>query len=370
VLLGKTNLDEFAMGSSTEHSAFHPTKNPRDLSRVSGGSSGGSAAAAAAGEAVLALGSDTGGSIRQPASFCGVVGMKPTYGAVSRCGLVAFASSFDQIGPIARSVGDAALLLSALCGPDPRDATCARREYPDFSAALGKGVRGLRVGLPREYFGDGVSDDVRAAVLSAAKALGAEGAELIDLSLPSADAALAVYYVIACAEASSNLARFDGVKYGRRAKDCREIEELFEMSRSEGFGEEVKRRILLGTMVLSAGWAERYYLRAKRMQRRIAAEFDEAFTRCDLLLTPTAPTTAFSLGENVSDPLRMYAADLCTVTANIAGLPAVSVPCGAGRDGLPVGAQLIGPRWSEALLLQAAERIERACGTFGIAGGL
>jgi len=365
VMTGKTNMDEFAMGSSCENSAMHPTCNPRDLSRVPGGSSGGSAAAVAAGEAILALGSDTGGSIRQPASLCGVVGLKPTYGAVSRYGLVAFASSLDQIGPFGRTVEDTAMLLSAICGPDAHDATSARREYPDFAAGLGRGVKGLRIGLPREYFGPGISDEVRASVMAAVEAFRAEGAQVREISLPSTDAALSVYYIIACAEASSNLARFDGVKYGYRAAQYENLTDLYERTRSEGFGDEVKRRIMLGTMVLSTGYSDAFYKRAKRMQGRIRAEFAEAFETCDLILTPTSPTTAFRLGEHVDDPIRMYASDVCTVTVNIASLPAISIPCGTGDGGLPIGLQLIGPRFSEALLLNAADHYEKLAGGFG-----
>ena len=371
VLIGKTNMDEFAMGSSCENSALGHTGNPHDLTRVPGGSSGGSAAALAAGEAVLALGSDTGGSVRQPASFCGVVGLKPTYGAVSRYGLVAFASSFDQIGPLARTVGDAAMLFHAICGFDPRDATSARRKDPDGLNPSDGDIRGLRVGLPREYFGAGVADEVRAAVLSSAEKLRAEGAIIREISLPSTDAALAAYYVIACAEASSNLARFDGVKYGYRAARFENLIDLYETTRSEGFGDEVKRRIMLGTMVLSTGYADAFYRRARRMQRRIASEFAEAFSACDLLLTPTAPTTAFHIGEKTDDPLRMYAADICTVTANLAGLPAISVPCGESGSGMPIGIQLIGPRFSEQLLFFVASYFEKLSGGFKcIAGGL
>ena len=364
VMTGKTNMDEFAMGSSCENSALGTTRNPHDPTRVPGGSSGGSAAAVSAGEAVLALGSDTGGSIRQPASLCGIVGLKPTYGSVSRYGLVAFASSLDQIGPFARSVEDAAMLYSAICGADLHDATSARCEYPDFTKCMGKGIRGLRIGLPREYFGKGVSDEVRASVMSAVEALKSEGAEIVDMSLPSTDAALSVYYIIACAEASSNLARFDGVKYGFRAKDYTNITDLYERTRSEGFGDEVKRRIMLGTMVLSSGYSDAFYRRAKRMQGRIAGEFAKAFESCDVILTPTSPTTAFRLGENVDDPLTMYAADICTVTVNIASLPGLSVPCGFDSNGLPIGMQLIGPRFSEQTLFNVADHYEKMTGGF------
>jgi aspartyl-tRNA(Asn)/glutamyl-tRNA(Gln) amidotransferase subunit A len=362
VMPGKLNMDEFAMGSSCENSSVKPTRNPHDLERVPGGSSGGSAAALAAGETILALGSDTGGSIRQPAACCGVVGLKPTYGTVSRYGLVAFASSLDQIGPMGRSVKDVALLYSVLCGHDPMDATSAPLDYPDFAALPEGSVKGMRIGIPREYFGPGVSSEVRESVMAMAKALEGEGAILHDMSLPSTDYALSAYYIISSAEASSNLARFDGVRYGYRAEGAGSLLELYERSRSEGFGDEVKRRIMLGTFVLSSGFYDAYYKRGKLLQKQIAAEFAAAFESCDLLLTPTAPTTAFKLGENVSDPLKMYASDVCTITVNIAGLPAISLPCGFDGKGLPIGLQLIGPRFSEAALLGAAECVERLGG--------
>lgn len=365
VMPGKLNMDEFAMGSSCENSAMQPTRNPHDLTRVPGGSSGGSAAAVASGEAILALGSDTGGSIRQPASYCGIVGLKPTYGSVSRYGLIAFASSLDQIGPMARSVEDAALLYSAICGHDPRDATSVRRDYPDFTKLLGKGVRGLRIGVPKEYFGEGVTAEVKKSVMDAVEALRAEGAEVLQISLPSTDAALSAYYIISSAEASSNLARFDGVKYGYRAKDVKDLADLYERSRSEGFGDEVKRRIMLGTFVLSSGFFDAYYKRAKLLQQQIAHEFDEAFAGCDVIATPTSPFTAFRLGENVDDPLKMYAADICTITVNIASLPGISVPCGKGADGMPIGLQLIGPRFSEQTLFNVAHHYETLVGGFG-----
>lgn len=364
ILPGKLNMDEFAMGSSCENSAMKPTRNPHDLSRVPGGSSGGSAAAVASGMVPLALGSDTGGSIRQPAGFCGVVGLKPTYGSVSRYGLIAFASSLDQIGPMARTVEDAAMLYGAICGPDPRDATSARREYPDMTAAMGQGVRGLRIGLPKEYFGEGVSDEVREKVTGAVQQLEAEGAEIREISLPSTAAALSAYYIISSAEASSNLARFDGVKYGYRAENPSSLLDLYERSRSEGFGDEVKRRIMLGTFVLSSGFFDAYYKRAKLLQKQLSHEFDEAFSGCDLIATPTSPFTAFRLGENIGDPLKMYAADVCTVTVNIASLPAISVPCGFDGGGLPVGLQLIGPRFSEPVLFNAAGHFEWLAGGF------
>lgn len=364
VMVGKANMDEFAMGSSCETSYFHPTANPHHLDYVPGGSSGGSAAAVAAGEAVLALGSDTGGSIRLPASFCGVVGLKPTYGSVSRYGLVAFASSLDQIGPVGRSVEDVALLYSAICGEDPMDATSARREYPDFAASLDENVSGLRIGLPKEYFGKGVEEEAREAVMAAVRVLEQKGAQVREISLPSTDYALSAYYMISSAEASSNLARFDGVKYGFRAQGCQGLTELYEKTRSEGFGDEVKRRIMLGTFVLSSGFYDAYYKRGKQLQQQIAAEFAAAFESCDLIVTPTSPGTAFKMGENLGDPLKMYAADICTVTVNIAGLPGLSLPCGKGKNGLPLGMQLIGPRFAEQTLLNAAKAYESEVGGF------
>ncbi|MDI3299161.1 MAG: Asp-tRNA(Asn)/Glu-tRNA(Gln) amidotransferase subunit GatA [Bacillota bacterium] len=356
--LGKTNMDEFAMGSSTEHSAFALTRNPLDLERVPGGSSGGSAAAVAAGMAPWALGSDTGGSIRQPAAYCGVVGLKPSYGRVSRYGLVAFASSLDQIGPITRDVRDAAVLLGLIAGHDPRDATSADRPVPDYLERLEEGARGLRVGLPREYFGEGVQPGVREAVLAAARKLEREGARVEETELPSTRYALATYYVIAPAEASANLARYDGVRYGFRAPGARSYAELYDRTRQKGFGAEVRRRIMLGTYALSAGYYDQYYLKAQKVRTRIRQEFREAFERFDLLLTPTAPTVAFRLGE-VSDPLTMYMNDICTIPANLAGLPAISLPCGSA-EGLPVGVQLMAAPFEEALLLRAARALEAA----------
>lgn len=364
VIPGKVNMDEFAMGSSCENSAVKITHNPRDLSRVPGGSSGGSAAAVASGEAIMALGSDTGGSIRQPASCCGIVGLKPTYGSVSRYGLIAFASSLDQIGPMTRTVEDAAMLYSAICGHDDRDATSDYREYPDFTSLLGKGVKGLKIGIPKEYFGAGVTDEVKKSVMAAVEALKADGAEVIEISLPSTDAALNAYYIISSAEASSNLARFDGVKYGYSTADPQGLIDLYEASRSEGFGDEVKRRIMLGTFVLSSGFFDAYYKRAKVLQQQISAEFTDAFTKCDVIATPTSPFTAFKLGENVDDPLKMYAADICTITINIASLPAISIPCGYGADGMPIGLQLIGSKFSEQTLLNTAHHYENIFGGF------
>lgn len=366
VLTGKANLDEFAMGGSCENSALQKTANPHDLARVPGGSSGGSAAAVAAGEAVLALGSDTGGSIRQPAAFCGLVGLKPTYGTVSRYGLVAFASSLDQIGPFGRSVEDVAALYSAICGKDPMDATSVSPALTDFTQNLGGGVRGLRVGVPKEYFGDGVDANVRTAVWGAIDELKRAGAEIKEVSLASTDYAISAYYIISSAEASSNLARFDGVKYGYRAKEYEGLTDMYERTRSEGFGAEVKRRIMLGTFVLSSGYYDAYYKRAKRLRQRIVGEFEAVFCDCDVIITPTAPSSAYKIGERVDDILQMYAGDMCTVTVNIAGLPGLSVPCGKDENGMPIGMQLIGPKFSEQLLFKTARFYENLCGGFNI----
>ena len=363
VIPGKVNMDEFAMGSSCENSYFKNTKNPWDTARVSGGSSGGSAASVAACEVPLSLGSDTGGSIRCPAGLCGIVGVKPTYGAVSRFGLVAFASSLDQIGPFARTVDDAALLMSVICGADKaHDSTSKDFMFPGISG----NVKGMKIGVPKEYFGAGVTDEVKAAVLKALDAYKAMGAEVVDISLPSTDYALSAYYIISSAEASSNLARYDGVKYGYSGRRDAGLTELYLSTRSEGFGDEVKRRIMLGTYVLSSGYYDAYYKRAKKLQRIISAEFDASFEKCDVILTPTAPYTAFKIGEKTSDPLAMYAADILTVTVNIAGLPGVSVPCGFGAGNLPIGMQLIGPKFSEGKLLSVAKCYETAVGGFAV----
>ncbi len=367
VIIGKCNMDEFAMGSSCETSYFKKTKNPWDPAYVPGGSSGGSAACVSAGEAVLSLGSDTGGSIRLPASYCGVVGLKPTYGSVSRYGLVAFASSLDQIGPLGRSVEDVANLYEVICGRDPMDATSVAREYGAFAQKINRSVKGLRIGIPKEYFGDGVEPEIKATVLESVDRLVKEGAQTVSISLPSTDYALSAYYIISSAEASSNLARFDGVKYGYRAKDFTNLIDMYEKTRSEGFGDEVKRRIMLGTFVLSSGFYDAYYKRAKQMQQKIAQEYAEAFSQCDIILTPTSPSTAFRMGERTDDPLKMYAADICTVTVNIAGLPAISVPCATVSNGLPVGMQMIGPKFSEQMLFDAAGCFENICGGFGVA---
>lgn len=360
VMLGKLNMDEFAMGSTTENSYYQITKNPRDLTRVPGGSSGGAAACVAAQEAACAIGSDTGGSIRQPAAFCGVVGMKPTYGAVSRYGLVAFASSLDQIGPLTKNVADNALVMNAIAGKDFRDATSLDRAWGDFAGELNKGVKGLKIALPKQYFGEGISPEVKGAVLEAAKRYEALGAFVEEADLPALEYALPAYYVISSAEASSNLARFDGVKYGFRAEDYEDIDQLYLATRTQGFGKEVKRRIMLGSFVLSAGYYDAYYKKALQVRTLIQREFDRALEGRDLILAPVAPTTAYRIGEKTSDPLQMYLGDVCTVPVNIAGLPALSLPCGEDRDGLPVGMQLIGKAYSEALLYRVGYAFEQA----------
>ena len=358
VILGKLNMDEFAMGSTTENSAFKVCCNPLDTDRVPGGSSGGSAAAVAAREAVYTLGSDTGGSIRQPASFCGVVGMKPTYGSVSRYGLVAFASSLDQIGPITSTVLDNALVLNAIIGHDKRDATSVKRVYNDFTADIKNGVKGMKIGVPEEFFGEGISDDVRKAVLAATDTYRALGAELVSVSMPSIDYALSAYYVISSAEASSNLARFDGVRYGYRCDDYSNIDELYRKSRSEGFGSEVKKRIMLGTFALSSGYYDAYYKKALQVRSLVRKDFDEAFGKCDFIISPVAPTVAYKIGEKTGDSLQMYMGDAYSVPVNIAGIPALTLPCGIGEGGMPVGMQLIGPAFSEGLLYRAGFAFE------------
>ncbi len=355
VLFGKTNLDEFAMGSSTENSAFGPTRNPFDLERTAGGSSGGSAAAVAAGLAPLALGSDTGGSIRQPAALCGVVGMKPTYGLVSRYGLIAFASSLDQVGPFGRAVDDAALLLEAVGGPDPRDATSAGVPVPDLRRP--GDVKGLRIGVPRECFGEGLAPDVRALVDDAIRKLGKAGARIEEVSLPLSVHGISVYYIVAPSEASSNLARYDGVRYGLRGEGT-DVEEMLSLTRGEGFGPEAKRRILLGTFALSSGYYEAYYKRAQKARAAMRHEMEECFKKVDLLASATTPTAAFALGEKTDDPLAMYLSDVLTVTANLCGVPALSLSCGRTVAGLPVGLQLTAPRFGESVLFRAARAAE------------
>ena len=361
VLLGKTNLDEFAMGSSTETSVFGPSRNPWNTEKVPGGSSGGSAAAVAAGECVGSLGSDTGGSIRQPAAFCGVVGLKPTYGRVSRYGLVAFASSLDQVGPFATNVADAAELLQVIAGEDPRDSTCLKAPVPNYTAVLQQPVAGLKVGIVRECFeAEGLDPEVKASVIAAAAQLEALGCELVDVSCPRFNDGIATYYVIAPSEASANLARYDGVKYGYRAADAAGLAEMTSRSRAEGFGDEVKRRILIGTYALSAGYVDAYYKKAQQVRTLIRRDFDRAFGSVDVLLTPTSPTTAFGFGAHSEDPLAMYLADLLTIPANMAGLPAISLPCGFDGAGLPIGVQLITGVLQEERLLQVAWNYEQA----------
>ncbi len=358
VLVGKTNMDEFAMGSSNENSGYHPVRNPWDLSRVPGGSSGGSAAAVAADECLAALGSDTGGSVRQPAALCGCVGLKPTYGRVSRYGLVAFASSLDQVGPLTKSVRDAAVLLSATAGHDSRDATSLPEPVPNFAAELDGNVEGLRVGVAPEYFGEGIDAGVAAAVEDAIGALEANGAEIREITLPHTEYALPVYYVIAPSEASANLARYNGVKYGLSDPQAVDVDEMMATVRAQGFGAEVKRRIMLGTFALSSGYYDAYYLRAQKVRTLIKQDFDAAFESVDVIAAPTSPTTAFDLGGRTADPLAMYRADVLTLPASLAGLPAISVPCGF-VDGLPVGLQLIAPPLHEARLLRVADAYER-----------
>lgn len=358
VLWGRLNLDEFAMGSSTENSAFHPTRNPWDLGRIPGGSSGGSAAAVAAGETILALGTDTGGSIRQPASHCGVVGLKPTYGLVSRYGLVAFASSLDQIGPIGRSVEDVALLLQGIAAHDPLDSTSVSVEIPDYREALHEERDTWRIGLPSEYFSEGLDAEVRRSVEGAISFYAASGAEIVELALPHTDLAIPVYYIIATAEASSNLARYDGVRYTRRSEGARDHVDLYFKTRGEGFGEEVKRRIILGTYALSSGYYDAYYLRAQKVRTLIRDDFLKAFEDVDFIITPVSPTTAFRIGERTSDPLEMYLSDIYTISLNLAGLPGISIPCGFDKKGLPIGLQIVGRHYGESDLLRVAHQFE------------
>ena len=367
IVIGKTNMDEFAMGSTTETSAYGVTRNPRNPEHVPGGSSGGSAAAVAAGECFAALGSDTGGSIRQPASYCGVVGMKPTYGTVSRYGLVAYGSSLDQIGPLTKDVRDCAAVLDAIASYDSKDSTSMKREY-DFSAALKEEVAGMKIGIPRDYFGEGLQPEVKEAVLRAAKVLQEKGAIVEEFDLSLVEYAIPAYYTIAAAEASSNLERFDGIKYGYRTADYEGLHNMYKKTRSEGFGPEVKRRIMLGSFVLSSGYYDAYYLKALKVKALIKKAFDEAFSKYDCILSPVAPTTAPKLGESLADPIQMYLGDIYTISVNLAGLPAISIPCGMDKQGLPIGLQLIGDCFTEKKLLQAAYTYEQAARAEGKSG--
>jgi aspartyl-tRNA(Asn)/glutamyl-tRNA(Gln) amidotransferase subunit A len=358
IVLGKLNCDEFAMGSSNENSAYGPVRNPRDKSRVPGGSSGGSAAAVAAGTAVATLGSDTGGSIRQPAAFCGVVGLMPTYGRVSRYGLIAFASSLDHIGPLTKTVKDSAIILRHIAGRDPMDSTSADVPVPDYEQEIGKPVKGLKLGVPKEYFGEGLDREVRAAVEAAIQQLAADGCEIVPISLPHTPYAVPTYYVIATAEASSNLARYDGVRYGYRSPQARTLAEMYRKSRDEAFGAEVKRRIILGTYVLSSGYYDAYYLKAERVRSLLARDFEDAFRQVDAIVTPTTPTAAFKLGEKTDDPLAMYLADIYTVVGDLVGVPGISVPCGQTKSGLPIGMQILGKHFDEGTVLRLGHAVE------------
>ena len=357
--LGKLNMDEFAMGGSTEYSYFKKTRNPWNLNKVPGGSSGGSAAAVASNMVPWALGSDTGGSIRQPASFCGVVGLKPTYGLVSRYGLVAFASSLDQIGPITKDVYDSAMLLNIISGHDEKDTTSANQEKIDYTKCLKNNVKGLKIGVPKEFFGEGINEEVKEKLEEAIKVYKELGAEVEEFSLDIAKYSLATYYIIACAEASSNLGRFDGIRYGYRAKEFKDLKDLYRKSRSEGFGPEVKRRIILGTYVLSSGYYDAYYKKAQQVRTLVMNEFDKAFEKYDVILTPTSPTVAFDIGSKSNKPLEMYLADICTVSVNIAGLPGISIPCGVDKSNMPIGMQLIGNKFQEETILNAAYTFEQ-----------
>jgi aspartyl-tRNA(Asn)/glutamyl-tRNA(Gln) amidotransferase subunit A len=360
VIVGKTNMDEFAMGSSNENSYFNPTKNPWDLERVPGGSSGGSAAAVAAEECLASLGSDTGGSIRQPASFCGVTGLKPTYGRVSRFGLVAFASSLDQIGPMTKTAADAALLMNVIGGNDPRDSTSANVALPDFLPALDKDVRGMKMGIPKEYFTSGIDPEVEKSVQEAIAKLESMGMEKVEVSLPHTEYAVSCYYILACAEASSNLSRYDGVKYGFRSESQENLAEMYFNSREEGFGEEVKRRILLGTFVLSSGYYDAYYLKGQQVRTLIKNDYEEAYKKCDVIVAPNAPMPAFKLNEKTKDPLQMYLSDIYTISANLAGIPAISIPCGLTGSGLPVGLQLMAKHFDEETLLTVSHQFQQS----------
>ncbi len=359
VMLGKVNMDEFAMGSSTENSYFKKTKNPYDLTKVPGGSSGGSAACVAADEAPFSLGSDTGGSIRQPASFCGCVGLKPTYGSVSRYGLIAFASSLDQIGPLTKDVQDAAMVLDVISGYDPKDSTSVNIERPSYEKALTGDIKGLKIGIPEEYIGEGIDEEVSSAIYAAVDSLKSLGATAENMNLPLNKYALPAYYMISSAEASSNLARFDGVKYGYRAENFDDLIDLYCQSRSEGFGAEVKRRIMIGTYALSSGYYDAYYKKAQQVRTMVMEDFKSAFEKYDILVTPTSPTTAFGIGEKTTDPMQMYLGDICTVSLNIGGLPGIVIPCGYDKNGLPIGVQIIGKHFDEATILNAAYALEK-----------
>ena len=360
VILGKNNMDEFAMGSSTENSAFFTTKNPWDVERVPGGSSGGSAASVAAGECAASLGTDTGGSIRQPASCCGVVGLKPTYGRVSRYGMIAFASSLDQAGPITKDVKDCAIMLNAIAGFDPQDSACINAPVLDYTNALTKDIKGLKIGIPKEYFIKGLDSDVEKAVKQAIEVLKKQGASTVEVSLPHTEYAVAVYYLVATAEASSNLARYDGVKFGYRTKNSKNLLDMYCKTRDEGFGPEVKRRIMLGTYSLSAGYYDAYYKKASQVRTLIKKDFEEAFKKCDVILTPTAPTPAFKIGEKTADPLTMYLSDIFTISCNLAGIPGISIPCGFTKDNLPIGLQILGKAMDEETILRTAYAYEQA----------
>ncbi|MDT8317036.1 MAG: Asp-tRNA(Asn)/Glu-tRNA(Gln) amidotransferase subunit GatA [bacterium] len=360
VLVGKTNMDEFAMGSSTETSHFRTTKNPWDITRIPGGSSGGSATSVSADQCIASLGTDTGGSIRQPASLCGIVGLKPTYGRVSRYGVIAFASSLDQVGPMTKDVEDSAILLGSIAGFDPKDSTSIKTDVPDYKAMLTGDINGLKIGVPKEYFVDGMDAGVEQAVRKSIDDMKSMGAEIVEISLPHTEYAVAVYYIVAPAEASSNLARFDGVKYGHRAPEADSLIDMYKKTRSEGFGQEVKRRIMLGTYALSAGYYDAYYLKAQKVRTLIARDFKEAFEKCDVIVTPTTPTTAFCIGEKNDDPLQMYLSDILTISCNLAGIPGISIPCGFSKEGLPIGLQILGNHFDEVTILRAAHSYEQS----------
>lgn len=359
VMLGKVSMDEFAMGGSTQTSAFAKTKNPYDLNRVPGGSSGGSASSVSASLCAGALGSDTGGSIRQPASFCGVTGLKPTYGRVSRYGLVAFASSLDQIGPLGKDAHDCAIMLNAIAGWDSLDGTVAKKDVPDFTSKIGQSIKGMKIALPKEFFADGIDQNVKDAVLKASEVYKSMGAELVECSMPSLKYAVPAYYLISSAEATSNLSRYDGIKYGHRSEKGDNFFDLIANSRGEGFGDEVKRRILLGNYALSSGYYDAYYGKALALRQKISQEYEQIFEKCDVILTPTAPSVAYGINENVSDPVKMYQADICTVTVNIASLPAISTPCGYDADGMPIGMSIVGKKFDEQSIIQVADAYEK-----------